>query len=160
MEGPSGLLDGWYRGHAVATARRWRSAGGDGALDLLHDAIVDLLERPAAAIRSPVGYLLAAARTLAADAGRRGRRAEALRAGLASASATARQADGALEARAALRALDGLPRGEREALWLNRFDGLGHEEIAARQEVCVRTVQRRIERALAHLAAAAGREAP
>jgi RNA polymerase sigma factor (sigma-70 family) len=48
-------------------------------------------------------------------------------------------------------ALSGLPQICRQAFWLNRREGLSHSEIAQRLGVSVRTVDRQLARAAAHL---------
>jgi RNA polymerase sigma factor (sigma-70 family) len=56
-------------------------------------------------------------------------------------------------ARRMLEAIDGLPAGEREALDLVRIHGMTHGEAAALLGVSVKTVQRRLQRALLLLTA-------
>jgi RNA polymerase sigma factor (sigma-70 family) len=56
-------------------------------------------------------------------------------------------------ARRMLDAINGLPEGEREALDLVRIHGMTHAEAAELLEVSIKTVQRRLQRALLLLAA-------
>lgn len=148
-------LDAWYRANAQVAVRRWRPVEGASALDLLHDAVVDLLERPVASVRSPVGYLLAAARSLTLDRRRRvataARAQEELRLHARSVEevvgrGASSELDGDL-----LAALEALPQACRTALILNRLEGMTHREVAAHQGTSVRTVRRRIDQALALL---------
>jgi RNA polymerase sigma-70 factor (ECF subfamily) len=62
------------------------------------------------------------------------------------------QADGALQIRKFLNALNELPEACRHALILSRYEQLTHDEIARQLGVSTKTVRRYIARALAHCA--------
>jgi RNA polymerase sigma factor (sigma-70 family) len=64
------------------------------------------------------------------------------------------------DARRILEAIDGLPADEREAFFLVRVQGLMQEEAAEVQGVSIRTVQRRLDRAVWTLAKELGHLRP
>ena len=129
--------------------------------DVVQEAYLKLLERPIAERDSKAapGYLFVIARNLAADIGRQtareDRRASALRALSAQLDASEPGADELVfvqQASERLRnALRELPRRTQEAFLLCRIEGLSHENIAKLLDVTVRTIERDIASAIAHL---------
>ena len=147
------LLDAWYRERGSRTGAALGRGLGERAGDLLHDAVVDLLERPPSSIRNPVGYLLTAVRSLARDGWRREATTARVHEELSwqmQGSSGANRHDGRAD-EGLLEAVLALPEPCRDALVLNRIEGLTHREIAVHQGTSVRTVRRRIDQALESL---------
>jgi len=129
--------------------------------DVVQDAYLKLLERPVDERNSKAapGYLFVIARNLAADIGRQTarehRRAAALRALTTQLDASEPGTDELVfvqQASERLRnALRELPRRTQEAFLLCRIEGLSHDRIAKLLGVTVRTVERDIAAAIAHL---------
>jgi len=129
--------------------------------DVVQEAYLKLLERPVAErdAKAAPGYLFVIARNLAADIGRRtvreDRRAAALRVFTTQLDASEPGTDELVfvqQASERLRiALQELPQRTQEAFLLCRIEGLAHEQIAKLLGVTVRTVERDIAAAIAHL---------
>jgi RNA polymerase sigma-70 factor (ECF subfamily) len=108
-------------------------------------------------------FLFAIVRNLvregARKSGREVRMEMAMEEGIADAKpGPAAAADGRLELRAVLAALQKLPESDRAALLMRAQDGMSHEEIAAALELSVAAVRVRIHRARLALSALKIRE--
>ncbi|MGQ0595213.1 MAG: RNA polymerase sigma factor [Gammaproteobacteria bacterium] len=133
--------------------------------DVVQDAYLHLLEQgDLDSVREPRAYLFRTADHLAIDTWRRARRRR-VDAALSMepdrvpdpAPGPEAIADGQLQLKCFLAALDDLPEPCRHALVLNKFEGMTHAEIAARLGVSTKTVWRYLVRAIAHCAARLGR---
>jgi RNA polymerase sigma factor (sigma-70 family) len=152
----AGLYQAYSRElHAFARRR----AGRQEAEDIVQDAYLHLLQRgTAGTLEHPRSYLYRTAANLAVDVARKAKvRLRHLQEenqffcnaeGPPSPEAAAVSA---LELQHLEIALSGLPQICRQAFWLNRREGLSHSEIAQRLGVSVRTVDRQLARAAAHL---------
>lgn len=107
--------------------------------------------------REPRAFMFAAAGNLSLDLLRRESRwSKLLEAGHEQDDLTSQQpgpeasAGGKRDLALIAAALEELPQACREAFLLNRLDGCTHAEIAERLGISTKTVQRHIERALAH----------
>jgi RNA polymerase sigma-70 factor (ECF subfamily) len=133
-----------------------RRTGRSAAEDVVQDVWLNLREHgDAEQWREPRAVLFRTAANLGTDTYRRDVHTQKLFSGEeAIADAVSPSADPAAQAEAAnqlerlLAALDQLPTECREALLLNRLEGLTHAEIARRLGISTKTVQRHIERAL------------
>ena len=166
MSPANAVLANLYRAHAGelrSFARR--RIGREEAEDIVQDAYLQLLQRGgAAALDHPRPYLFRIAANLTVDFARklkdRARYAEehAGGDGLCDALPGPEQAAGdAAELRRIEARLAELPRLCREAFLLSRLEELSYAEIAAKLGVSVRTVDRYMAKALAHLRAKSGR---
>lgn len=95
-------------------------------------------------IRHPKSLLLRIATNLVAEEGRRTQRQQRHAATTSPWSDAATQTEAVLLKQLILK----LPQPERDIFILSRFGGLTNEQIAGRLEVSVKTVERRISRAL------------
>jgi len=133
-----------------------RRTGRSAAEDIVQDVWVNLRERgDPESWREPRAVLFRTAANLGTDTYRRDRRTQKLFSAEEDVSATASsdpdpaaQAEAANQLERLVAALDQLPAQCREALLLNRLEGLTHAQIAARLGISTKTVQRHIERAL------------
>lgn len=155
-------LETLYRTHAAAVLRfAWGLCGDRSqAEDLVSETFVRVLTRaPRIESRTALAYLLAIARNAYLSGLRRQRREVPLTEDL---PAQDNDPDEGRESRASLaatlRALHGLPEGERAALLLRVDHGLPYEEIAAALEISVGAAKVRVHRARIRLASMLGRE--
>jgi RNA polymerase sigma factor (sigma-70 family) len=133
-----------------------RRIGRSAAEDVVQEVWLNLRERgDAESWREPRAVLFRTAANLGTDTYRRDAHTQKLFSGEDDAGeAASPQPDPEAQAVVAdqlerlLAALDQLPTQCREALLLNRLEGLTHAEIAARLGISTKTVQRHIERAL------------
>ncbi len=140
--------------------RRFVRVSSD-AEDIVQEAYLRLLERPPPERdgKTLPNYLFVVARNLAADSGRRSarenRRDAALRAFVAQLDESEPGGEELIFVEQAgeqlRRALWELPERTRATFLLHRLEGLTHREVAARLGVTVRTVERNVALALAHL---------
>lgn len=129
--------------------------------DIVQEAYLKLLEHPPPEreAKSLPGYLFVVARNLAADTSRRSARESRRDAALRAFTAQLDDAEPGGEelvfvqqaSEQLRRALWELPPRTREAYLLHRLEGLTHRQVAERLGVTVRTVERNIAAALAHL---------
>lgn len=148
-----GLAD-LYRRHAPWLARRLRGRFGDEGEDLAQET----WRKMAAAygdgrgVRHPRALLMMVAGRLASDSAAKRARREALVEGR-----LAPEAEGAEAAQEAAVLLEelilGLPDDLRSVFVMSRFGGLSNAQIAGRLGISPKTVEWRMTRALAHLAA-------
>lgn len=128
----------------------------DQAEDLAHEAYIRLAPYQAAGeIRHPQGLLLRIAVNLAYSQARRaGRERRGLR-HLAEATQTHAHHGEPDQAQALLlrQVLDGLPAIYRDVFVMNRYAGMTYAEIAAHCDLAVKTVEWRMSKALALIAA-------
>lgn len=131
-----------------------RRTGRSAAEDVVQDVWLNLREHGnTEQWREPRAVLFKTAANLGTDAYRRDVHTQKLfsrdEADAVSPDADpARQAEATNQLETLLAALDQLPAECREALLLNRLEGLTHAEIARRLGISTKTVQRHIERAL------------
>jgi RNA polymerase sigma factor (sigma-70 family) len=150
------LLQSQYADLVKRLARRLGSS--DAASEALHDAYVRL-ERGGeiGPVASPRAYLLRMAANLASNRRRADRRLltaieiSALVDLPDTAPDPERTAQGRVDIEAVLRALEALPKVRREVFLASWAERLPHAQIAARFRLHVRTVQKEIRRAEAHL---------
>lgn len=130
--------------------------GVDRAEDVAQEALLRIQNVPAGAIRHPRAYLLRIANNVARDQYRR----QAARGGghavalddLYDSDALSIPADQE-EALLLKQIILSMPELYRSVFLLNRFGGLSYQEIAARLDISVKTVEWRMSRALQHCAA-------
>jgi len=152
----AGLYQAYSRELHVYARRR---AGRQEAEDIVQDAYLHLLQRgTAATLEHPRSYLYRIAGNLAVDFARKAKvrlrhlQEETQFFCTAEAPPNPEAAAGsALELQQLQAALSELPQICREVFWLNRLEGLSHSEIAQRLGVSVRTIDRQMARAAAHL---------
>jgi RNA polymerase sigma factor (sigma-70 family) len=133
-----------------------RRTGRAEAEDIVQEVWLNLRERgDPESWREPRAVLFRTAANLGTDTYRRNVHTQKLFAEGSEAAETpsplpdpAAQAEAASQLERLLVALEQLPADCREALLLNRLDGLTHQEIANRLGVSTKTVQRHVERAL------------
>ena len=133
-----------------------RRTGHSAAEDVVQDVWLNLRERDdSESWREPRAVLFKAAANLGTDTYRRNVHTQKLFVPADAAAEPASsdpdpeaQAQVASQVERLLNALEQLPPECREALLLNRLDGLTHAEIGRRLGVSTKTVQRHIERAL------------
>lgn len=160
MSASDASLERLYQAHADELhgfARR--RVGRQDAEDVVQEAYLHLLQTGlAAALDQPRAYLFRIAANLAVDAARkvktRARYAddEALFLGFATARVCPESAAAhAIEMRRLRASLAELPPRCREAFVLSQIEGRTHAEIATRLGLSVRTIDRHIVRAFAHM---------
>lgn len=166
MSPANAALASLYQAHAGelhSFARR--RIGREEAEDIVQDAYLHLLQRgTAATLEHPRPYLFRIAANLAVDFARKAKvrlRYAEEHAGLAcnaeAPPGPEAAAGGASELRRVEAWLAELPRLCREAFLLNRVEELSYSEIAKRLGVSVRSVDRYMAKASAHLRAKSGR---
>ncbi len=158
------LLESLFRRH-VCELRSCvqRRVGAQEAEDVVQETYLHLLQRgDPDSLREPRAYLFRSALNLSTDTWRKARRttsdgdAEFERL-IDPAPGPEALADGSLQLRRFLAALDELPEACRHALVLNKFEGRTHDKIAIQLGISAKTVRRHIARALAHCGARLGR---
>lgn len=165
MQANNSALAGLYQsfaGELHSFARR--RVGRQEADDIVQDTYLHLLQRgSAASLEHPRPYLYRTAANLSVDYARKTRvrlrylSAETEFSFGAEGSHGPEAAGGAkLELQRIQAALDQLPQLCREAFVLNRVEGLSRAEVALRFGVSVRTIDRHVARASAHLRMALG----
>jgi RNA polymerase sigma factor (sigma-70 family) len=133
-----------------------RRTGRTAAEDVVQDVWLNLKERgDSESWREPRAVLYKTAANLGTDTWRRDVHTQRLFSGEDALGDAAcpnpgpeRQAEAASQLEQLYTALEQLPAECREALLLNRIDGLTHAQIADRLGISTKTVQRHIERAL------------
>ncbi|MCI0468400.1 MAG: sigma-70 family RNA polymerase sigma factor [Beijerinckiaceae bacterium] len=160
MSAANTALAGLYEAHASELhgfARR--RVGRQEAEDIVQDTYLHLLQRgTAATLEHPRPYLYRIAANLAVDWARKAKirvryAGEGLEKTCNAENPPSPEAAAAstLELQRLQTCLAVLPKACREAFLLNRVEDLSHVEIARRLGVSVRTVDRHMARALAHL---------
>lgn len=135
-----------------------RRTGRSTAEDVVQDVWLNLRERGGdEAWREPRAVLFRTAANLGTDVYRRDVHtqklfgdSDAIDAATSPAPGPESEAESAGQLALLASALEGLPAQCREALLLNRLEGLTHTEISQRLGISTKTVQRHIERALRH----------
>jgi RNA polymerase sigma factor (sigma-70 family) len=149
-----GSIDDLYRRYAGwLKAMLRRRFAADQAEDLAHEAYIRLAPYQAAGeIRHPQGLLLRIAENLAYNQARRVGRERLGQRRLAEAHASHAEPD-QVQAVLLRQVLDSLPSMYRDVFMLNRHAGLTYEQIAAHCDLPVKTVEWRMSKALALIAA-------
>jgi RNA polymerase sigma-70 factor (ECF subfamily) len=154
------ILEELYRAHSGQLrgfARR--RVGAHEAEDLVQDVYLRLLQKDSiAGLERPREYLFRVASNLAIDSARKMRtrsRVSDEDLGLVISPERMTSPEEIVESRKALQrlqtSLDELPPMSRKVLLLNRLGDVTHEELADRMGVSVRTVERRMAKALKQL---------
>ncbi|MCI0736600.1 MAG: sigma-70 family RNA polymerase sigma factor [Beijerinckiaceae bacterium] len=136
-----------------------RRVGRQEAEDIVQDTYLHLLQRgTAATLEHPRPYLYRIAANLSVDWARKAKirlryAGEGLEASCTAESPPSPEAaaESTLELQMLQVSLAELPHACREAFLLNRVEDLSHVEIARRLGISVRTVDRHMARALAHM---------
>lgn len=134
-----------YAEHSEWLAGRLRRLGVTAIDDVVQETYVRIAPYQARGeIRHPKSLLLRIATNLVAEEGRRAQRQQR------HAASTAPWADAPTQTETILlkQLILNLSQPERDIFMLSRFGGLTNEQIAERLEVSVKTVERRITRAL------------
>lgn len=142
-----------------------RRVGVQEAEDVVQETYLHLLKRSDPdSLREPRAYLFRSALNLSTDTWRNAQARQTTTDGDAEferlidpAPGPEALADGTLQLRRFLAALDELPEACRHALVLNKFEGRTHDKIAIQLGISTKTVRRHIARALAHCGARLGR---
>jgi RNA polymerase sigma-70 factor (ECF subfamily) len=135
-----------------------RRTGRSAAEDVVQNVWLNLRERgESESWREPRAVLFRTAANLGTDIYRREAHtqrlfgeAEELDEAISPSPGPESETEGAHRLEQLVAALDDLPAQCREALLLNRLEGLTHVQIAQRLGISTKTVQRHIERALRH----------
>ena len=138
-------LDELYRHHARWLSIRLRRLGVVAVDDVIQETYLRIAPYQARGeVRHPKSLLLRIATNLVAEEGRRSQRQQR------HVSSTTPWTDAATQVEAVLlkQLILQLPQPERDIFMLSRFGGLTNEQIAGRLEGSVKTVERRITRAL------------
>ncbi len=134
-----------YRCHSDWLSSRLRGLGVTGVDDVVQETYLRIAPYQARGeVRHPKSLLLRIATNLVAEEGRRVQRQRLHAATTTACSDAASQTEAVLLKQLILK----LPQPERDIFMLSRFGSLTNEEIAARLELSVKTVERRITRAL------------
>lgn len=134
-----------YRRHSRWLSARLRSLGVTAVDDIVQETYLRIAPYEARGeVRHPKSLLLRIATNLVAEEGRRSQRQRRHAASTTPWSDEASQTEAVLLKQLILK----LPQPERDIFVLSRFGGLTNEQIAGRLEVSVKTVERRITRAL------------
>jgi len=153
-------LETLYRQHASAVFRfAWGLCGQRSeAEDLVAETFVRILTKaPRIQTQTALAYLLAVARNLYLSGLRRRRREVPLPDEVQAAETDqVAQLDDRARLEAALKALGGMPEGERSALLLRVDHGLAYEDIAAALGISVVAAKVRVHRARLRLTNAPG----
>lgn len=135
-----------------------RGIGADQAEDMTHDVFVRLSRAGLASVNDPEAYLFATASSVIIDRARRARvRCEDQHDPINNIEIASREPSPAcvFEGREALlrlaAILDELPERTREIFLLSRMDGLTNTQLAARYGITVKSIEKHMTRALAHL---------
>ena len=124
---------------------RLRHLGVTGVDDVVQETYLRIAPYQARGeVRHPKSLLLRIATNLVAEEGRRAQRQRRHAATTPTSADAASQTETVLLKQLVLK----LPQPERDIFMLSRFGGLTNEQIAGRLEVSVKTVERRISRAL------------
>ncbi len=144
--GPSQVsLGELYRSHSDWLSTRLRHLGVTGVDDVVQETYLRIAPYQARGeVRHPKSLLLRIATNLVAEEGRRAQRQRRHAATTPTSADAASQTETVLLKQLVLK----LPQPERDIFMLSRFGGLTNEQIAGRLEVSVKTVERRISRAL------------
>jgi RNA polymerase sigma factor (sigma-70 family) len=134
-----------YHRHAAWLTRRLRASGVQAADDVVQETYLRIAPYQARGeIRHPKSLLLRIASSLVAEEGRRAQRRSRHATELSPLVDAPAQAETLLLKQLILQ----LPQPERDIFLFSRFEGLTNEQIAGRLEVSVKTVERRMTRAL------------
>lgn len=140
----SGLAD-LYLSHADWLTARLRRLGVESPDDVVQETYLRIAPYQARGeVRHPKSLLLRIATNLVAEEGRRAQRQRRHAATTPPSADAASQTETVLLKQLVLK----LPQPERDIFMLSRFGSLTNEQIASRLEVSVKTVERRISRAL------------
>ncbi|MGR6532858.1 MULTISPECIES: RNA polymerase sigma factor [Brevundimonas] len=140
----SGLRDLYLR-HARWLSARLRQLGVESPEDVVQETYLRIAPYQARGeVRYPKSLLLRIATNLVAEEGRRSQRQRLHAETTLAFNDTASQTEAVLLKQLVLK----LPQPERDIFMLSRFGSLTNEQIASRLEVSVKTVERRISRAL------------
>lgn len=138
-------LSQMYGRYSDWLSSRLRRLGVTGVDDVVQETYLRIAPYQARGeVRHPKSLLLRIATNLVAEEGRRVQRQRLHAAATAACNDAASQTEAVLLKQLILR----LPQPERDIFMLSRFGSLTNEEIAARLELSVKTVERRITRAL------------
>ncbi|WP_409516136.1 RNA polymerase sigma factor [Brevundimonas sp.] len=134
-----------YRAHADWLSVRLRHLGVTGVDDVVQETYLRIAPYQARGeVRHPKSLLLRIATNLVAEEGRRTQRQRRHAATAPLWTDAPSQTEAVLLKQLVLK----LPQPERDIFMLSRFGSLTNEQIASRLEVSVKTVERRISRAL------------
>ena len=134
-----------YRQHAAWLTRRLRAFGVEAADDVVQETYLRIAPYQARGeIRHPKSLLLRIASSLVAEEGRRAQRRSRHASEWSAWVDAPTQTETLLLKQLVLQ----LPQPERDIFLFSRFEGLTNEQIAGRLEVSVKTVERRMTRAL------------
>lgn len=134
-----------YRRHSKWLTLRLRGLGVPSPDDIVQETYLRIAPYEARGeIRHPKSLLLRIATNLVAEEGRKAQQQKRHAAFSSPWTDEASQAETVLLKQLVLK----LPQPERDFFLLSRFGGLTNEQIAGRLEVSVKTVERRISRAL------------
>lgn len=134
-----------YRRHSAWLSSRLRRLGVNGVEDIVQETYLRIAPYQARGdVQHPKSLLLRIATNLIAEEGRRAQRRQRHVAESMGWSETPSQAEAVLIKQLVL----GLPQPERDIFLLSRFEGLTNEQIAERLGVSVKTIERRMTRAL------------
>jgi RNA polymerase sigma-70 factor (ECF subfamily) len=134
-----------------------RGMAMEAAEDCAHEVFVRLSRVDPAAVDNAEAYLFTIASSVLVDRSRAARTRQEQRHGPLDEAMEGRDASPvqALEGREALRRLsailDELPPRTREIFLLNRLEGLSYTQLAARYAMSVKSIEKRMSKALAHL---------
>lgn len=138
-------LDELYRHHARWLSIRLRRLGVVAVDDVVQETYLRIAPYQARGeVQHPKSLLLRIAINLVAEEGRRTQRRQRHVAESMGWTETPSQAETVLIKQLVL----GLPQPERDIFLLSRFEGLTNEQIAGRLGVSVKTIERRMTRAL------------
>ncbi|MBN9466265.1 RNA polymerase sigma factor [Brevundimonas sp.] len=145
QSGERETLNSLYRDHVRWLSARLRSLGVTAIDDIVQETYLRIAPYEARGeVRHPKSLLLRIATNLVAEEGRRAK----LQQRHLNASTPWNDAAPQTEAVLLKQLILKLPQPERDIFILSRFGGLTNEQIAGRLEVSVKTVERRITRAL------------
>ena len=144
-EGERSGLSRLYALHSAWLSARLRHLGVNGVDDIVQETYLRIAPYQARGdVQHPKSLLLRIATNLVAEEGRRAQRRQSHIAQTTGWTETPSQAEAVLIKQLVL----GLPQPEQDIFLLSRFEGLTNEQIAERLEVSVKTIERRMTRAL------------